>query len=215
MSLAGPHFKVLALLNALLLVGCCTDPVNGEKFFCTMTESQEAQIGAEYAPNFIAENGGLYPDQELQDHLRKIVIENMAKKSHRPQLPWEFSLLNTSQINAFALPGGKVFVTRGLISKLESEAQFAHLMGHEIGHVSHRHAARGQGRNALYVLLVGAAVAADQQLSDPDDPPIISTTVGALGFLTLLKFSRDQELQADQRGVDYAILAGYDPREGR
>ncbi len=124
----------LAVLFLCLATGCCTDPVNGRSYFClaNITDEQEIQIGDQYAPNFIAENGGRYPDDRLQEYLGRIVIDKLAKNSHRPQLPWEFTILNSSQINAFALPGGKLFVTRGRLAKLDSEAQVANLMGHEI-----------------------------------------------------------------------------------
>ncbi|MCZ6795209.1 MAG: M48 family metalloprotease [Planctomycetota bacterium] len=209
------HF-VLAVLLAPL-AGCCRDKVNGEGYFCfgEISDAEEERLGAQYAPSFIAESGGLYPDEELNSYLRGIVIDKMARRSHRPHLNWKFHVLDSSQINAFALPGGQIFVTRGLIARLESEAQFAHLMGHEIGHVSHQHSVRGQSRGALFAILLGALTIAEDQLTDPDEPPLIATMVGAVGQLTLLKFSRDQELQSDRRGVDYALKAGYDPREGR
>ena len=204
------------LLALVSLTGCCTDPVNGERYFClySVSDAEEAAMGAQYAPDFIAQSGGVYPDSQLQSHLRSIVIDRMARKSHRPDLPWEFTILNTSQINAFALPGGKVFVTRGLLSRLESEAQFAHLMGHEIGHVTHRHSVRGQQRSAVWGLLLGAVSLAEQTVqNDPNDPLWASQLLGAAGGLAMLKFSRDQELQCDERGVDYALQAGFDPRE--
>ena len=147
-------------------------------------------------------------------YLSEIVVDRMARGSQRPDLPWRFRILNTSQINAFALPGGQVFVTRGLLARLDSEAQFAHLMGHEIGHVTHKHSSRGQGRALLYQLLLGGAMIYDSEVSESDFP-IATAVLGLGGQLTLLKYSRDQELESDARGVDYALAAGYDPREGR
>lgn len=223
-SRTGPRgaLRAVVLLLALAILplalgGCCTDPVNGESYFCLgeMSNAEEGQLGESYMPNFIAQSGGVYPDPELGSYLGEIVIDRMALRSHRPDLPWEFTILNTSQINAFALPGGKVFVTRGLLSELQTEAQFAHLMGHEIGHVSHKHFSRGQGRAALFALLLGVVTEVEGAIDEGDGFPIASTAVGVAGQLTLMKFSRSQELQSDVRGVDYAILAGYDPREGR
>ncbi len=206
---------LLALSLLLLTTGCCTDPVNGDTYFCLneLSDSEEGELGQSYAPNFVAEFGGEYPDPELQSYLSEIVIDQMARKSHRPNLPWRFRILNTSQINAFALPGGQVFVTRGLLARLETEAQFAHLMGHELGHVSHKHSSRGQGRAILFGLLLGVVGELEGELSDSDFP-IATTTLGIAGQLTLLRFSRQQELESDERGVDYAILAGFDPRRG-
>ena len=199
--------------------GCvCTDPVNGRSYFCfsEVSKDEEGIIGAQYAPNFLAQAGGRYPDKELFAYLEDIVIEKMAKQSHRPDLHGTFEILNTSQVNAFALPGGRVFITRGLLLHVDSEAQFAQLMGHEIGHVNHRHFTRGQGRNAVLGILVGIIGLAERAVFflAPDPPRIVSEAVGTIGLASFSKFSRDQELQSDRRGVDYALEAGYDPREG-
>ncbi|MGE3166663.1 MAG: M48 family metalloprotease [Planctomycetota bacterium] len=218
--LTGRHGHRRGILSLLLLFlassipGCCTDLVNGERYFCLgqPSDADEARIGLEYAPNFIAQSGGVYPDPELTQYLEGIVIDKMARRSQRPNLPWKFTILNTSQINAFALPGGQVFVTRGLLARVESEAQFAHLMGHEIGHVTHKHSLRGQTRQQLLGLVIGVTAAAEQAVTE-SETPLIASTLGTLGQLALLKFSREQELQSDQRGVDYALAAGYDPRE--
>lgn len=215
------RFASVLLVACLLstVTACCTDPVTQESYFCLgeTSEADEIALGLQYAPNFIAQNGGSYPDPELYEYLRHIVIDKMAKTSHRNHLPWEFTILNTSQVNAFALPGGQVFVTRGLLARLESEAQFAHLMGHEIGHVSHRHSVKGQGREALFQILIGTVALAEREVVglDPDEPPLIAGTLSALGQLAMLRFSRDQELECDQRGVDYALQAGYDPHESK
>ena len=212
-----PHHVYLGLIFFSLLVGCCTDPVNGDRYFCLseMSDSDEAKLGRRSAPNFIAQSGGIYRDPELTAYLNSIVIDDLARQSHRPGLPWKFHILNTSQVNAFALPGGQVFVTRGLLVHLDSEAQFAHLMGHEIGHVSHKHASRGQGRKVLFGVLLGIVSEVESHVSGGDGLAIASTALGMAGQLTLLRYSREQELESDARGVDYALLAGYDPREGR
>ncbi len=207
-----------ALTGALgTITGCCIDPVNGDRYFCLgdMTDAEEARLGQSHAPDFIAQSGGIYRDPELESYLRAIVIDDLARRSQRPGLPWEFHILNTSQVNAFALPGGQVFVTRGLLAVLESEAQFAHLMGHEIGHVAHKHSSRGQGRQAIFGVLVGVVSEVEGRITDGNGLAIASTALGFAGQLTLLRFSRHQELESDERGVDYALLAGYDPREGR
>ncbi|MEM7164513.1 MAG: M48 family metalloprotease [Planctomycetota bacterium] len=213
------YFRLALLgfaLIGLVATGCCIDPINGEQYFCLtdMSEEQEIELGRAYAPDFAAQSGGAYPDAELQRYLTAIVLD-LAANSHRPGLPWNFTILNTSQINAFALPGGEVFVTRGLLARLDTEAQFAQLMGHEIGHVTHRHAVRGQNRAALFQLILGAAALADQHLTDPDSPPLIAGATGMIGQLAMLHYSREQELQSDSRGIDYAIASGYDPREAR
>jgi predicted Zn-dependent protease len=214
----SPRIATLVLLAAVAATsGCCIDPVNGDRYFCLgeMTDAEEAELGRSYAPNFIAQSGGIYRDAELHAYLDGIVVGKLAKVSHRPGLPWEFHILNTSQINAFALPGGQVFVTRGLLTQLDTEAQFAHLMGHEVGHVAHKHSSRGQGRQALFGILVGVVTEVESRATDGDGLAIASTAVGVAGQLTLLHYSRGQELESDERGVDYALRAGYDPREGK
>ena len=212
---------VLAVFVITLLPGCCTDPVNGESYMClaNISEEDEIALGQQYAPTFRAESGGAYPDPKLHAMLEDIVINKMAKKSHRAHLPWEFTILNTSEVNAFAVPGGQVFVTRGLLARLDNEAQFAQLMGHEIGHVSHRHSVRGQNRGVLLGVAVAAVGIATDQIFDPDEENIVRTVTlagaGLASSLTFLKFSRDQEIQSDRRGIDYAFEAGYDPRESK
>src|SRR5688572_21250072 len=96
----------------------------------------------------IQQYSGAYPDEDLQRHLASIVV-GMARSSARPDLPWSFTVLNSSVPNAFAVPGGQVFMTRGLLHRLDDEAEFAVVMGHEIGHVEHRHTVQQMGRDQL------------------------------------------------------------------
>ena len=203
---------VLVLGAAPFAGGCITDPVTGETVIgMPMSDAEEAAEGNKYAPSFKAQYEGAYPDRELQQHLGRIVI-GMAKTAHRPDLPWNFTVLNSSDVNAFALPGGTVCITRGLLWQLESEAAFAAVMGHEIGHVNHRHSVQQMGQQALIGIgVMAAGVAAE--VSD-SDIGMVGATLGAVGGqLLLLKFSRDDELEADLRGVEYSYAAGYDPRE--
>jgi predicted Zn-dependent protease len=201
----------LALL-ATGLPGCIIDPVTGErKLGKSMSDEREADLGAKYAVAFSAMYEGAYPDRDLQDYCGRIVL-GMAKQSHRPGLPWTFKILNSSQVNAFALPGGKVFITRGLLWKLESEAQFVGVMGHEIGHVSHKHGLQSMGRAELAGGLISLAGTAAEQYGG--DIGKLGVGLGAKGVqVLLLKYSRDQESESDQRGVEYSHQAGYDPRE--
>jgi predicted Zn-dependent protease len=203
---------LLALATAATLPACVTDPVTGEKSFgIDMTDEEEVESTEPYALSFKAQYEGAYPDAELQAHCEKIVLA-MARTSHRPTLPWNFTILNSSEVNAFALPGGTVCITRGLLWRLGSEGEFAGVMGHEIGHVTHRHGVKAQGRQLLLsILLAGAAVGASQSDSEWAELGVALGAVG--GQLLMLKYSRDQERQADERGVEYSYEAGYDPRE--
>jgi predicted Zn-dependent protease len=176
----------------------------------------EVMLGAEIKLCLIAQNGGVYPDPELHSYLEQIVL-GMATKTTEPDMPWEFGILNGGELNAHSLPGGKVFITRGLLTALESEAQFAHVMGHELGHVVHRHMIRKWGLKAARKALVRAAAMAERKIleKDPTDPVFVTAALGIGARFASLKFSRDQELESDERGVDYAFAAGYDPREGK
>ena len=202
--------KLLPLLTLLFAVlftgGCITDPVTGDSVIgAPISESEEAQMGLAYKPQIIQEFDGAYPDPQLQSHLGEIVL-GMAKHSVRPDLPWTFTVLNTSVPNAFAVPGGQVFVTRGILAQMEDEAEFAVVMGHELGHVEHRHSVRQQGWQMIgqgAVAVIGGAYG--------DEWASVSGQFAQLG---MLKFSRDDETEADARGVENAYTAGYDPREG-
>lgn len=205
----------LILMLAVFTVaapGCITDPVTGKRVIGlpTSTEEEIAQ-GNSYAPSFKSQYEGAYPDADLQDYCGQIVL-GMAKKSHRPDLPWNFTILNSSEVNAFALPGGTVCITRGLLWRLDDEAEFAGVMGHEIGHVTHRHSVQSAGRQAIFAgLITLAGVAAQQSDSEWAD---LGVTLGAVGGqLLLLKYSRGQESESDEMGVEYSYEAGYDPRE--
>jgi len=199
-------------LVLVFLAGCITDPVTGSKRFgFDMSEESEIAMGAQYAPSFKSQYEGPYPDKEIGRYCENIVLE-MAKSSHRPKLPWNFTILNSSEVNAFALPGGTVCITRGLLYRLDNEAQFAGVMGHEIGHVSHRHSVKQQSDQTLYSILVIAAAVGVEAADVKYGKEIVGA--GALGGqLMLLSFSRGQESQSDERGVEYAYENGYDPRE--
>jgi len=211
-----PRLLALLVVFALLIAGLggCTiiDPVTGKKVIGkSMTDEEEAALGAKHAVSFSAMYEGGYPDRDLQDYCGRIVL-GMAKRSHRAGLPWTFKILNSSQVNAFALPGGKVFITRGLLWRMETEAQFAGVMGHEIGHVSHKHGLQSMGRAELAGGLIKIAGTAAEQYAG--DIGKLGVGLGAKGLqIALLKYSRDQERESDLLGVEYSHQAGYDPRE--
>ncbi len=209
-------FLILLLIGVgvalSLSSGCMTDPVTGRRSLGLVnpTDDEEVLQGRQYAPSFVAEYDGVYPDAEAADHLAGIV-RRIGALSHRPRLPYRFTLLNSSVPNAFALPGGEVFMTRGLLARLGEEAQFAVVMAHEIGHVNHRHSVKAM--NDALVVGLGTSVLAGT-LRDEKDREVAAGLASAGGGLLLLRFSRDQELEADDRGAEYAYAAGYDPRRG-
>ncbi|MCG3134532.1 MAG: Beta-barrel assembly-enhancing protease [Planctomycetes bacterium] len=199
--------SLLPLLLALFAAaGCITDPVTGRTVVgAPISEAEERQMGLQYRPLITHEYSGPYPDAELQQHLGGIVM-GMAARSVRPDLPWTFTVLNTSVPNAFAVPGGQVFVTRGLLVRMEDEAEFAVVMGHELGHVEHRHSVQAMGRD---MLIQGGAAAIGAGIGDGYDE-----LLGLGAALVSTKYSRDQERESDIRGVKQSYAAGYDPREG-
>ena len=205
--------RLLVLPLGLALAACTqvVNPATGKREFTTLTPAQEQQIGDQEHPKILQQFGGAYPDPTLQTYVTEIG-ERMKSVSELANQEFTFTLLNTETVNAFALPGGYVYVTRGLLALAENEAELAGVIGHEIGHVTARHTAQRQtqstvagGATALGTLLAGIFVggaAADlvQQ----------GGGIGAQAYLA--SYSRDQELQADELGIRYLQRAGYDPR---
>lgn len=209
MSVSGVRGVLLAGAAAVLLGGCSTNPTTGRSQFNALSRDQEIALGTEAMPQLTAEFGGAVARQDLQAYVREIGLKlAQHTEGESPSLPWEFTLLDSDVINAFALPGGKVFVSRGLAEKMTSEAQLAGVLGHEIGHVTARHVndriAQQQGfqiGGALLGILVG----------DSGGGQALSELYGFGGQGFLLKFSRDQESESDALGMRYMAKAGYDP----
>lgn len=205
------------LLAALFLTGCSTNPATGSRSLTLLSWSEEKAMGAEAAPQFTAEFGGPVPDEQLQRYVTEVGQRMVAQIE--PEVPgdleWEFILLDSDVINAFALPGGKVFMTRGLASRFTDEAQLAGVLGHEIGHVTARHGNQRMSKQIGFNILIGAAaVGVGIADSDSDVRKYGQYAVPALavgGNVVLLKYGRDEESQADQLGVRYMARAGYNP----
>jgi len=193
------------LVAALAAGGCAVNPATGSNQLMLVSEAREIQMGQQYDSQVVA-TIGLYPDAVWQRYLQQLGAR-LAATSERPNLPWTFRVLNDPAVNAFALPGGFVYVTRGILPYLNSEAQLASVVGHEIGHVTARHTAAEMSKQQLFGL--GLAVGS---LASADVAKYAATASQALGIL-FLKFSRDDESQADQLGLRYLARANYDPRE--
>jgi len=194
---------VVFLLFVAVLVGCATNPVTGKREFSLMSEAQEIQIGQEMDPQ-VRQEMGVYEDAGIQQYVQRIG-SSLAGLSQRPALPWHFAVVDSPAVNAFALPGGFVYITRGILPYLDSEAQLAGVLGHEIGHVTARHSAQQYTRatgGQLGLAALGIFVPAAQQFGQAAE-----TAMGVL----FLKYSREDEIQADQLGVDYASKGGWDP----
>lgn len=191
------------------LGGCVTNEATGKTTLNLISEEKEIAIGTDAEPQFIEENGGLVPSEKLTAYVSKLGHE-LAAVSERPDLPWNFNVLNSSQINAFALPGGKVFMSRGLLEKMTNEAQLAGVLGHEVGHVTAQHV-NARMSQALIVqgIAIGATVAGEA--TDDDTLRILGVGAGVGGGVYLLKFNRDQESESDELGVRYMTSLGYNP----
>lgn len=197
--------RLVWLFAGIAASGCAINPATGANQLMLVSESQEIQMGQQYDSQVVA-TIGLYPDPTVQRYIQQLGAR-LAATSERPNLPWTFRVVNDPAINAFALPGGFVYVTRGILPYLNSEAQLASIMGHEIGHVTARHTAAQMSQQQL----IGLGLAAGSMTS-PQVAKYASTASQALGVL-YLKFSRDDESQADQLGLRYMRRANYDPRE--
>ena len=196
---------VLSLAMLGVLSGCAVNPVTGRRELSLVSPEQELQIGSEGYKAVVAEYGA-YDDPVLQAFVDE-VGQRVARASHQPGLVWHFAVLDDPTVNAFAMPGGYIYITRGILAHLNSEAQLAGVLGHEIGHVTHRHTAERITQQQLYGLGLGVAAVFSETVRRYGD-----LAQQGLGLL-FLKYSRDDERQADELGVAYATAAGYDPRE--
>ena len=200
--------RLRSLCGAILMMIAVAAPLPG----CSsaLNREQEIAIGQEASPQFLAEGGGPIPDPQIQQYVSSVGQKLLAEvpPEHRRDLPWEFHTLDSNVINAFALPGGKVFITRALLSRMENEAQMAGVLGHEIGHVIAEHIGEQMARaRNLNVGLAVAGVVTDAQW--------IEILGGGAGQLYLLRFGRGQELEADALGMEYMYRAGYKPGQMR
>ncbi len=193
----------LCLAAALLACsGCAINPVSGEADFALMSEAEEIEQGRKYHDEIIAQYG-VYDDPELQKYVNRIG-QALAKISHRSHLEFSFTVLDTPDINAFALPGGYIYITRGLMAYLGSEAELAGVLGHEIGHVTARHSVRQQaGQTASGVLSVLIMATTGSQA--------LGNLSQSLGTGLVRGYGREHELEADRLGAEYLHAIGYDP----
>lgn len=191
-----------APLILLLIQSCAVNPVTGRKEMMFFSVEEEIALGKETDPEIVAMYG-LYENDRLQGFINARGQE-MAKISHRPELRYEFKILDSPIVNAFALPGGYIYFTRGILTHFNNEAEFAGVLGHEIGHVTARHTARQQTKATLAeILFIGGL------LVSPAFEDFADLAAGGLELL-FLKFSRDHESQSDELGVQYSTKIGYD-----
>jgi predicted Zn-dependent protease len=193
------------LALAVSTLSCALNPATGERQFSLVPRSQEIAMGKQAAQE-VAQSIGLYENPRLQKYVADLG-QRLAAVSENPDLPWTFQVVDDPAVNAFALPGGPIFVTRGLLAHLNNEAQLAAVVGHEIGHVTGRHSAEQMSKATVGQLFLGIGM----MVSDT------ARQLGQLGMAGLnvmfLKFGRDHEKEADELGFRYAYKANYDVRQ--
>ncbi len=191
------------IAGGLVLSGCETNPATGKQEFSLISSAQEQALGAQEHPKILKAYGGAYNDPKVSGYVAQIG-GTMAANSDLPAAGFRFTVVNSPIVNAFALPGGYVYASRGLVALANSEAELASVLGHEVAHVTARHTAQRYTR-AQGVGLLGAVVG----LATGSEAATQLFNVG--GTLFVLKYSRDQEYQSDEFGVKYLHRAGYDP----
>ena len=208
---------MIALLMGLMALGSYffstrkeVNDVTGETQRVAMSREQEVQMGQQAAPEMAAQFGGLHPDEQAQAMVdrvgQKLVAANLPGTPYR----FDFHLLADPQtVNAFALPGGQIFITAALFGQLETEGQLAGVLGHEIGHVVARHSSE---QMAKAMLTQGLAQAGGALLYDPSNPGAAAQLPQLVAQFTTMKYGRDDELESDRLGVRFTGAAGYDPR---
>ena len=186
----------------MLLSGCAVNPVTGKQDFVVLSEEQEIQMGREYNAQILRQYQ-IYEDEKIQNYVQSIG-ESLAKKSHRPNLIYRFTVLDSPEINAFALPGGYIYINRGLMAYMSSEEELAAVLGHEIGHVTARHSVR-QYSQAQLMGVLSAAIEINSGRTAGD---LANLASGAL----LSGYGREMELEADDLGAQYIYQDGYSPQ---
>lgn len=203
--MSGKIRLLILSLTSCLLIGCAVNPITGQEELMFISEDQDIEIGQNYAPEIEKQLGGKIDNQSLQNYIDS-VGQRIARISHRPNWEYHFVAVKHKSTNALALPGGYIFVTKGMLEKLTSEAQLAALLAHEIVHVTARHSSAAISRQmGLSFVFLGLGASGTK----------IPQGAGRAAALALqligLKYSRVQEKQADVAGMDYMVVAGYNP----
>ncbi|MBM5812522.1 MAG: peptidase M48 Ste24p [Gammaproteobacteria bacterium] len=197
-------FRLWIVLTAVavLVPACATNPVSGRSEAVLMSEASEIRTGKQLHVQ-ITQTMGVYDDLELQDYVQQLGAR-LAAASHRPKLEWKFTIVDTDNVNAFATPGGYVYISRGILPYLQSEAELAAVLGHEIAHITARHAVQQQSRAALAgIASVAAAIFTGQQA--------VGDLTNVVGSAIVSGYGREAELEADRLGAEYLAKTGYDP----
>jgi predicted Zn-dependent protease len=194
-----------AVLCCLLGTACAINPATGKRQLTLISERQEIEIGRENDKAITAQMG-LYDDDDLQAYVQELG-HRLASRSERPDLDWTFRVVDDPVVNAFALPGGYIYITRGILAHMNNEAELASVVGHEIGHVTARHSVSQMSKAQLAQLGLGIG-----SIMAPEQAQRFGSLAEAGLGLVFLKYGRDDERQADDLGLRYMVVGGYDPR---
>ncbi len=203
--MTGKLRPLILSLAIYLCIGCAVNPITGQEELMFISEKQDIEIGQKYAPEIEKQLGGKIDDESLQNYIDS-VGQRIARISHRPNWEFHFTAVEHKMINAFALPGGHVFVTKGMLKKLTTEAQLAALLAHEIVHITARHSSAAISRQMGLSFVLLGAIAAGAKI-----PQDAGRAAGIALKLIGLKYSREHEREADAAGLDYMVVAGYNP----
>jgi predicted Zn-dependent protease len=202
-----PNRRFVASIALAALASCATNPVTGKSELSLISEAQEIEMGRQAAQE-ARQSMGVVPDSGLQQYVRSIGLK-IAATTERPNLPWSFDVIDDAAVNAFALPGGFIFVTRGILGNMTNEAELASVLGHEIGHVTAKHSVHQMSRAQVAQLGLGIGSILNSNVA-----AIAGIASQGLGLL-FLKFGRDDETQADDLGFRYALNNNWDVRQMR
>ncbi|WP_340111339.1 M48 family metalloprotease [Maribellus mangrovi] len=196
-------FTISLILTLIFLIpSCAVNPVTGKRQIMFVSEEQEIAMGAQYHPSVIS-TFGVYENEELQNFLDEKGTQ-MGQLSHRPNLRYRITILDSPVVNAFAVPGGYLYFTRGILAQMNSEAELIGVLGHEMGHVTARHTAQQQTNQTIGQIVLAGGMIASKEIYELAD-------VAMAGMqLLFLSFSRDNERESDRLGVEYATKMGYD-----
>lgn len=199
----GARMLTAAAGMVLALSACATNPATGGMMLSLVSESREIEMGRQFS-EIVTQQFGIYDDDNLQAYVDSVGQE-LAAVSERPQLPWSFQVVDDPVINAFALPGGPIYLARGIMAHFNSEAEMASVLGHELGHITARHIVEAMSRQQLAQIGFTAGM-----IAVPAIRPFGNVLSSGIGLL-FLKYSRDDESQSDLLGHRYMTRLGYDP----
>jgi predicted Zn-dependent protease len=214
----GLQIGIAVVIALVAVIGYCSrkvfNPVTGEDQYISLTMDDEIALGLQAAPEMAAQFGGLDPDPQMQALVDEIGSRIISRSSaSEMDYQYEFHVLNDPEtVNAFALPGGQIFITEGLLTRLENEDQIAGVLGHEVGHVVARHGAEHLAKAGLLQGITGAVIVGAYDPENPTASQASAAMAAMVGQLISLKYGRDDELESDRLGVRFLFESGYDPR---